>query len=78
METREQTHRTQPSRGTRFHRPPPLGLVAGHGAEGFLLIATETMPAGLLPQIVAGLAITEGTAGQFVSAYALGTSRRSR
>lgn len=45
---------------------------------GFLLIATETMPAGLLPQIVAGLAITEGTAGQFVSAYALGTSRRSR
>jgi predicted MFS family arabinose efflux permease len=40
---------------------------------GFLLIATETMPAGLLPQIAAGLNITEGTAGQFVSAYALGT-----
>ncbi|WLQ05860.1 MFS transporter [Arthrobacter oryzae] len=40
---------------------------------GFLLIATETMPAGLLPQIAAGLDITEGTAGQFVSAYALGT-----
>lgn len=40
---------------------------------GFLLIATETMPAGLLPQIASGLSITEGTAGQFVSAYALGT-----
>jgi predicted MFS family arabinose efflux permease len=40
---------------------------------GFLLIATETMPAGLLPQIAAGLGITEGTAGQLVSAYALGT-----
>ncbi|WP_307075682.1 MFS transporter [Arthrobacter pascens] len=40
---------------------------------GFLLIATEAMPAGLLPQIGAGLNITEGTAGQFVSAYALGT-----
>ena len=40
---------------------------------GFLLIATETMPAGLLPQIASGLDITEGTAGQFVSAYALGT-----
>ena len=40
---------------------------------GFLLIATETMPAGLLPQIASGLAVTEGTAGQFVSAYALGT-----
>lgn len=40
---------------------------------GFILIATETMPAGLLPQIAAGLNVTEGTAGQFVSAYALGT-----
>lgn len=40
---------------------------------GFLLIATETMPAGLLPQIASGLDVTEGTAGQFVSAYALGT-----
>jgi predicted MFS family arabinose efflux permease len=40
---------------------------------GFLQIATETMPAGLLPQIAGGLNITEGTAGQFVSAYALGS-----
>ncbi len=40
---------------------------------GFLLITTETMPAGLLPQISAGLATSEGTAGQLVSAYALGT-----
>jgi predicted MFS family arabinose efflux permease len=40
---------------------------------GFLLITTETMPAGLLPQIASGLDVTEGTAGQFVSAYALGT-----
>ncbi len=40
---------------------------------GFILIATETMPAGLLPQIAHGLAIAEGTAGQLVSAYALGT-----
>jgi predicted MFS family arabinose efflux permease len=39
---------------------------------GFLLIATETMPAGLLPQIAAGLATTEATVGQLVSAYALG------
>jgi predicted MFS family arabinose efflux permease len=40
---------------------------------GCLLIATETMPAGLLPQISAGLSISEGSAGQLVSAYALGT-----
>jgi predicted MFS family arabinose efflux permease len=40
---------------------------------GFILIATETMPAGLLPQIAAGMGVTEGTVGQYVSAYALGT-----
>lgn len=39
----------------------------------FILIATETMPAGLLPQIAAGMDVTEGTVGQYVSAYALGT-----
>lgn len=40
---------------------------------GFLLIATETMPAGLLAPIADGMSISRGTAGQFVSAYALGT-----
>lgn len=40
---------------------------------GFIGIATETMPAGLLPQIAEGLDTTEGRAGQLVSAYALGT-----
>ena len=40
---------------------------------GFVLIASETMPAGLLPQIAAGMNIAEATAGQLVSAYALGT-----
>ncbi|WP_242511177.1 MFS transporter [Pengzhenrongella frigida] len=40
---------------------------------GFVLIATETMPAGLLPQIAAGMGVTEPAVGQYVSAYALGT-----
>jgi predicted MFS family arabinose efflux permease len=40
---------------------------------GFLLISCETMPAGLLPQIAAGMGTSEGVVGQFVSAYALGT-----
>lgn len=40
---------------------------------GFVLIASETMPAGLLPQIADGLHVGEATAGQLVSAYALGT-----
>ena len=40
---------------------------------GFVLIASETMPAGLLPQIAAEMNISEATAGQLVTAYALGT-----
>jgi predicted MFS family arabinose efflux permease len=40
---------------------------------GFLLISTETMPAGILPQIANGMQTSEGMAGQLVSAYALGT-----
>ncbi|SCX19254.1 MFS transporter [Mycolicibacterium fluoranthenivorans] len=40
---------------------------------GFVLIASETLPAGLLPQIAAGLHISEAMAGQLVSVYALGT-----
>lgn len=38
----------------------------------FTGIMTETMPAGLLPQIARGISVSEGAAGQFVSAYALG------
>ncbi|WP_406152884.1 MFS transporter [Streptomyces sp. NBC_01023] len=40
---------------------------------GFIVITTETLPAGLLPQLAAGLGISEGGAGQLVSAYAIGT-----
>jgi predicted MFS family arabinose efflux permease len=48
----------------------PLMVLA---AMGFILVATETMPAGLLPVIAAGLNTSEGTVGLLVSAYALGT-----
>lgn len=51
----------------------PLPALLVMALMGFLLIATETMPAGLLPQIASGLDITEATAGQMVTAYALGT-----
>ncbi|MDF3837848.1 MFS transporter [Cupriavidus basilensis] len=40
---------------------------------GFLAIMTETMPAGLLPQIGQGLGVTEALAGQLVTLYALGS-----
>ncbi|XAS74290.1 MFS transporter [Micrococcaceae bacterium Sec5.1] len=63
---------TKADSSARVHRFPGAALLV-MARMGFLLIATETMPAGLLPQIAAGVDITVGTAGQFVSAYALGT-----
>nr|WP_260685117.1 MFS transporter [Variovorax sp. KBS0712] len=40
---------------------------------GFLAIMTETMPAGLLPQIGQGLGVSQALAGQLVTLYALGS-----
>jgi len=58
-------------------RPPrdqlPLPALLVFALLGFLLISTETMPAGILPQIANGMQTSEGIAGQLVSAYALGT-----
>ena len=51
----------------------PLVALVVLAAMGFILVATETMPAGLLPVIAAGLHTSEGTVGLLVSAYALGT-----
>lgn len=51
----------------------PLPALLVMALTGFVLLATETMPAGLLPQIAQGMRTSEGAAGQLVSAYALGT-----
>nr|WP_241127546.1 MFS transporter [Novosphingobium terrae] len=48
------------------------GLLA-LAAAGFLTILTETLPAGLLPQIALGLGISQAMAGQMVTIYALGS-----
>ncbi|MBB3825351.1 MFS transporter [Xanthomonas arboricola] len=40
---------------------------------GFICIVTETLPAGLLPQISQGLGVTSALAGQTVTAYAVGS-----
>ncbi|WP_461000232.1 MFS transporter [Streptomonospora sediminis] len=40
---------------------------------GFIVIMTETLPAGLLPQFVDTFRVSAGSAGQLVSVYALGT-----
>ncbi|MHC9086573.1 MFS transporter [Luteimonas sp. RIT-PG2_3] len=53
-------------------RLPWTGLLA-LAAGGFITILTEALPAGLLPQIGAGLGVSEAWAGQLVSVYALGS-----
>lgn len=57
--------------------PLPAGMpVAGllsFAMTGFIAILTETLPAGLLPQISAGLGVSAASAGQLVSVYALGS-----
>ncbi|RJE83333.1 MFS transporter [Paenibacillus sp. 1011MAR3C5] len=40
---------------------------------GFICILTESLPAGLLPQIATDLGITQGLAGQLVTLYAVGS-----
>ena len=51
----------------------PTAALSGLAASGFLCIVTETLPAGLLPQIASGLGISEAIAGQLVAVYALGS-----
>lgn len=51
---------------------PWLGLLA-LAMTGFICILTETIPAGLLPQISQGLQISEALAGQLVTVYAIGS-----
>ena len=41
--------------------------------SGFTIIVTETLPAGLLPQLAADFQVSDGSAGQLITAYALGT-----
>ncbi|BFH60426.1 MFS transporter [Paenibacillus azoreducens] len=56
----------------RSERFPWGGLIA-LAMAGFICILTETLPAGLLPQISAGLGISEALTGQLVTLYALGS-----
>lgn len=51
----------------------PMGALLALAMTGFICIVTETLPAGLLPQIGEGLGVTQSLAGQMVTAYALGS-----
>ncbi|CDH24415.1 MFS transporter [Xenorhabdus bovienii] len=51
----------------------PIWKLLAFTMAGFLTILTETIPAGLLPQISEGLNVSEIQAGQLVTFYALGS-----
>ncbi|MGE0971330.1 MFS transporter [Klebsiella sp. WOUb02] len=51
----------------------PLAALLALAMTGFICIITETLPAGLLPQMAAGLGISTALAGQTVTVYALGS-----
>lgn len=51
----------------------PIWKLLAFTMAGFLAIMTETMPAGLLPQIGQGLGVSQALAGQLVTLYALGS-----
>lgn len=57
----------------RAHESFPVPALVVMACTGFIVIMTETLPAGLLPQLAAGLDVSPGGAGQLVSAYAIGT-----
>lgn len=58
--------------GAQADRLPFAPLLA-LALAGFVTILTEALPAGLLPQISAGLNISEALAGQLVTVYAIGS-----
>lgn len=51
----------------------PLGPLLALAMTGFIAIMSETLPAGLLPQIAGGLDVSEPLAGQLVTLFAAGT-----
>lgn len=55
------------------HARFPLAGLLALAATGFLTMLTETIPAGLLPQIAAGLDVAPASAGQLLSIYAAGS-----
>lgn len=51
----------------------PIGSLLALTTAAFITILTETLPAGLLPQMAQGLGISEAWAGQTVTIYAIGS-----
>lgn len=68
---------THPEHGHARAQPPsdslPVAALLALAMTGFICIASETLPAGLLPLIADDLQVTQAVAGQSVTAYALGS-----
>lgn len=63
----------RPPRGGQGKERLPVAALLALAMTGFICIATETLPAGLLPQMAQGLSVSQSMAGQTVAAYALGS-----
>ena len=61
------------SRAAASSEPLPIAALLALAMTGFICIASETLPAGLLPLISNDLNISNAIAGQTVTAYALGS-----
>ncbi len=62
-----------PAHGLATDEPLPIAALLALAMTGFICIATETLPAGLLPLIAEDLHVSHAIAGQTVTAYALGS-----
>ncbi|WP_104181944.1 MFS transporter [Arthrobacter sp. B0490] len=51
----------------------PWGSLLALAAAGFITVAWETMPAGILPVMSESLGVSESLAGQMVTVYAIGS-----
>ncbi|QPF74640.1 MFS transporter [Roseateles sp. DAIF2] len=51
----------------------PIAALLALATAAFITILTEALPAGLLPQMAQGLAVSQAWVGQTVTAYALGS-----
>ena len=58
---------------TREAQQLPVFALLALAMAGFICILTETIPAGLLPEMSRGLNISPALAGQLVTAYAVGS-----
>lgn len=66
-------HKTGESSSLQASGRLPIGGLLALAMTGFICIATETLPAGLLPQMAQGLGVSQSLAGQSVAVYALGS-----